>query len=1020
MPGADSTFKDLRFRSLSPEEASMGRNSPWLAVPVAMLLATLPFQLQAEGPNSVRPGASGARSYPAHKDKGQQAQLQAPAGGRPVKIDPAGETVLPNGRLITPRGTQVKVAPHPYGLALSPDGNTLVTANSGTAPFSLSIITGLDSPQPTVVQIPPGYKSPHADPESTYLGVAIAPDNRTLYASEGNNGRVGVWDLTTQQRLASLDLDGAFAGKNYTHSLTGDLKLSPDGRLLYVLDLAHFRLVIINVQSRERRIVSSLPVGRMPFALALSPDGRRAYVCNVGTYRYSLIPDYDPKNARDTGLDFPPFGVPSKEADEGTTVMNKKIAGLGDPNVPDSNSLWVVDVSDPTQPRVSAELKTGIAISEQSVGGSSPGAVVAAKTRLYVSNATQDSITLIDPLTNRLEKTVLLEPAESVRGLRGVLPFGMGLSPDESRLYVACSGINAVAVIDARKGKVLGYIPTAWFPARVEVSHDGTTLYVANAKGFGAGPNGGPNFNAGPEGTYIGDITNGVVSILRLPVPGAPNGEAPKVLKHGSGQGHGDGAPSPPRRIVQPNAKELQDGTSQVLKNNGFVPGLKASVTRLFFPGWASERIRHVVFIVKENRTFDQVFGDLTEVGGERVEADAGLAEFGEDATVRADATKQESKYSEKVEKGATNSPAEVVEHARVTPNHHALARRFGIGDNFYVDSDVSVDGHHWLVGNYPNELIESGWPAAYGGKFDFVADQDAPGRLAIGCSNPCPESYLEAGSLWEHLARHHVSFRNYGEGLEMAGDDEGSGLEPTGVREAVNIPMPQVLLENTSRSYPTFNTNISDQYRFQQFEHEFEIRYASGKDPLPQFLFIWLPNDHTSDPRPAEGYPYRASYVADNDLALGRIVELLSHSSFWKDTAIFVTEDDAQDGTDHVDAHRSLLLVISPYARRGVSHVHASMASILKTLDLLLGIPCLNQYDAAATDLASWFTGQPDFAPYQALPPDTRIFDPAKVVEPGLELHAQGRRASRPLDDPAAIRRRLREREPAAKHRTE
>ena len=251
-----------------------------------------------------------------------------------------------------------------------------------------------------------------------------------------------------------------------------------------------------------------------------------------------------------------------------------------------------------------------------------------------------------------------------------------------------------------------------------------------------------------------------------------------------------------------------------------------------------------------------------------------------------------------------------------------------------------------------------------------------------------------------------------------MAGDDEGPGLEPTGVRESVNIPMPQVLFENTSRSYPTFNTNISDQYRFQQFRSEFEIRYASGKEPLPQFMFIWLPDDHTAEPRPAEGYPYRASYVADNDLALGKIVELFSHSAFWKDTAIFVTEDDAQDGTDHVDAHRSLLLVISPYARRGVSHVHASMASILKTFDLILGIPYLNQYDAAATDLAAWFTNQPDLTPYEALPPDTRIFDPAKVVEPGVVLHAQGHKPSALLDDPSTIRIDLRERHPTAGER--
>jgi hypothetical protein len=221
-------------------------------------------------------------------------------------------------------------------------------------------------------------------------------------------------------------------------------------------------------------------------------------------------------------------------------------------------------------------------------------------------------------------------------------------------------------------------------------------------------------------------------------------------------------------------------------------------------------------------------------------------------------------------------------------------------------------------------------------------------------------------------------------------------------------MPMTEVLFENTSRDYATFNTNISDQYRFGQFEREFQIRYASGKEPLPQFTFIWLPNDHTADPRPADGYAYHASYVADNDLALGKLVQLFSHSPFWKDMAIFVTEDDAQSGVDHVDAHRSVLMVISPYARSGyVSHVHTSMASILKTFDLTFHLGFLNQFDAAATDLSDFFTTQPDFTPYDALPSDVRIFDPAKVREPGLDLKAHH---GAPLDDPDTIRREMRE----------
>jgi hypothetical protein len=504
----------------------------------------------------------------------------------------------------------------------------------------------------------------------------------------------------------------------------------------------------------------------------------------------------------------------------------------------------------------------------------------------------------------------------------------------------------------------LGFIPSGWFPARVAVSADGKTLFVANAKGFGAGPNGGRDFQLGPEGAYIGDITKGTVSIVTIP-----------------------------------KDYELRPLTLRVMRNNGFVPGFlaqgqapTAKHPRDFpvpLPGSPSSKIHHVVFIVKENRTFDEVLGDLEGADAER---DSTLARWGMDATV----------------KGEDQPP---LEHARVTPNEHALARRFAFSDNFYVDSDVSVDGHHWLVDNYPNELLEAAWPAAYGNKLDFLPDQDAPGRLEIGASSTLPETYLESGSLWENLARNRLTFRNYGEGMELPGNDEGTGEYPTGARQSVNVPMPKVLFDNTSRDFPTFNTNISDQYRFVQFKKEFD-EFVSGKKPLPQFIYIWLPNDHTADPRPEDGFPYRASYVADNDLALGKLVELFSHSPFWKDMAIFVTEDDAQDGQDHVDAHRSLLLTISPYAKPGASHVHTSMASILKTIDLILGMPFINQYDAAATDLSDMFTDTPDFMPYTALPSDTRVFDPAKVVEPGLEA-----KPGAPLDNPDLIRREMKNR---------
>ena len=883
-------------------------------------------------------------------------ELAAPAGDQPTYINSTGETVLPNGRLITPEGVQVTVMPHPYGLALSPGGNLLVTANTGTWPFSLSIINALASQVPEVRQIPSGYPPKHSEvePSSVYMGLAIANDNRTVYFSEGDTGKIDAYNLQNGQGSQVISFDGEFKGKTYRRSFTGALALSPDGELLYALDLAHFELV--GIDTRQGRLLWRVRVGRLPFAVAVSPDGGRVYVSNVGTYQYSVIPGFDSKRAGDTGLDFPPFGTGTAEAMRGTVIAGKGIPGLGDPNVSESNSVFILDAKG-SPPPVLARIRTGLAIGSQSVGGSSPGAVVAGRNRVYVSNSAQDSVSILDARKNRLVTTVRLEPAPAVGGLRGVLPFGLALSPDESRLYIACAGINAVAVFDTSHNAVLGYIPTGWFPARVAVSKDGGTLYVANAKGFGAGPNGGRDFQRGPEGDYIGDIMKGTVSII--PVP--------------------------------PDS-ELGNLTYKVVHNNGFAPAGAQKSRPADFPissgGATGSPLHHVVLIVKENRTFDEVFGDVQEIAGEPVNGDPALARWGLNAEVH-------------------DEGQATLEHVRVTPNHHALAGRFGLSDNYYVDSDVSFDGHHWLVDSYPNEWVETAWPPGYGDRSHLYYDNDAPGRLSLGGSSSLrPEDYLEAGSLWDHLARYNKTFRNYGEGLTGEIDE---GYEPTGLRLGINLPVPGPLYANTSRTYPMFNTSIPDQYRFEQFKKEFEERYITGREPLPQFIYIWLPNDHTAKPRPEDGYAYHASYVADNDLALGKLIDLFSHSKFWPEMAVFITEDDAQNGHDHVDAHRSLLLVVSPYSRRGVSHTHTSMLSIIKTVERILGLPPLNQYDAAATDLSDCFTNIPDVSPYVALPSDASIFDPSKARDPLYTLR-QGKPLppSEPLDDPARIRREM------------
>ena len=892
--------------------------------------------------------------------------LQAPAGIlKASNILSAGAgPVLPNGRMLTPRGRHVRVAAHPYGLALSPDGQTLVASCNGTEPFAVSIITGLkeaNGAPPSLQQIKAdrsryrGKKIADDDDDefrSVFMGVAIAPDNRTLYASSGNQGVVFVFDLREGRRRATIELNAG----GYANSFLGALALSRDGSRLYVLDQANYRLVVVD--PLRQAVLESLPTGRAPFSIALAPDEKRVFVTNAGVFRYSLVEGYDAKNPKGTGLSFPPYGFPSREAEVGVTAEGKVVPGLGDPNHPDAASVWSYAIGGDGRLKVAGRTKTGRLIGEtvggqRVVGASSPSGVVAGSRYIFVSNANNDSVTVIEAEKSQVVANIDLNifnevidrqrragasltaaQIQTLSRLRGQIPFGLALSPDERRLYVAEAGINAVAVIDTSSLRVIGHIPTAWFPSQVAVSGDGRTLYVASAKGYGSGPNGGPNFKLGPEGTSVAALQKGVVSIIDIPTD-----------------------------------RQLGAETWQVIRNNGFELPPARSIDASVVPadyGTPSRQIKYVVFITKENRTYDQLFGTLArDSAGRRLAGEPSLANYGERATIF----------------DADNRP--VLRDVNVIPNHLALARRFGFSDNFYLDSDVSADGHRWLVGVYPNAWVETSLAAAYGGHRDFRPTNQSPGRLTFtgSASSIHPEDYLESGSIWEHLHRAGLSFRNYGEGFELGGIEEEADFIPTGARLPVNYPIPQVLLENTARDFPTYNTNISDQFRWQQFRRDFETRFLSGREPMPRFMNIYLPIDHTAKERPQDGYPYRASFVADNDDALGKVVEFLSHTPYWKEMAIFVTEDDAQDGRDSVDAHRSLLLVISPYVKRGYAMAgHSSISGIMKTIFLLLGAQPLNQYDAAATDLRELFTPRPDFTPYDRLPVDPRLFDPARV----------------------------------------
>jgi hypothetical protein len=237
---------------------------------------------------------------------------------------------------------------------------------------------------------------------------------------------------------------------------------------------------------------------------------------------------------------------------------------------------------------------------------------------------------------------------------------------------------------------------------------------------------------------------------------------------------------------------------------------------------------------------------------------------------------------------------------------------------------------------------------------------------------------------MWDHLERNKIDFFNFGFSIMFEPSIYDKRFKYQGNHHYVNFPLPKPIWDRTSKQYPTYNTAIPDQFRIDQFKKEFNEKWINGQDTMPAFITVIIPNDHGAGERPDEGYPFRESYMVDNDLAVGRIVEYLSHTPYWKNMLIVITEDDAQNGVDHIDAHRSVLMLISPWVKRKyVSHVHNSFGSIFKTFWNILELPYLNQYDAGATDLADFFTEQPNYEPYNAVSADLRVFDPQKALDP-------------------------------------
>lgn len=541
---------------------------------------------------------------------------------------------------------------------------------------------------------------------------------------------------------------------------------------------------------------------------------------------------------------------------------------------------------------------------------------------LYVANANSDAISVIDTEKDNVVKTLVTKPMPDLPF--GSMPNALAVSPDGQTLYVANGGNNLLATLDLGSGKVTGLIPTGWYPGAVALSRDGNTIMVANTKGIGSRDS--ARVATRETGGFNSHDHTGSVSFIEKPdastleeytIRAASNMRLPKINQ----------------------AMHLEQVEEKIVP----VP------TR---PGEKSV-FKHVIYIIKENRTYDQVFGDLPQGNG-----DSTLCQFGR----------------------------------IVTPNHHALAERYVLLDNTYCNGILSADGHQWTNEGVVTDYIEK----SFGG---FVRSYPYDGDDAL--------AYASSGFIWDYVLRAGLTFRNYGEFVKAKIEPENAtwtdiyndflnNTNKVSIRSSTELHTLEPYLAPT---YVGFPGSVPDVYRAREFIKEFN-EYEKRGD-LPNFIIMLLPNDHTVGTR--EGYPTPRATVADNDLALGQIVEAVSKSQFWKETVIFVVQDDPQAGLDHVDGRRTVALCISPYTKRGeVISKHYNQNSILRTIELILGLPPMSQFDMAASSMEYCFTNEADFTPYTALPNQIPLDEMnAKLsMINGKQLYYAQKSMEMPLDD--------------------
>lgn len=726
------------------------------------------------------------------------------------------------------------------------------------------------------------------------LAMEVAPDGQhvVLLLNGWREQGVQVVDRFTGEVTQTLPQEAAFLG----------LTFSGDGRTLYASGgnqdvvyrydwqdgSATLRDSIVLARKRPNRSGT-----RYPAQIGVSPNDRFLYVAENLADSLAVVDLRTRRVIARYPTERYPYGV--AVSDDNTVYV----------------SAWGADVvtafsfADDGQPRS----MTKIEIARH------PSALLLNRdgSRLFVVSGSTDRVVVMDTRTTAVVAT-LHDPAPAGPA-EGSTPNAVALSPDGRRLFVAEADNNAVAVFElspntggyiAPQGadvpdRLVGRIPVEWYPTALQVRGD--SILVANGKGTGTAPN--PDF------------------------PQPPTPRAPGEPSYTMGQLSGTLSTLPLARARQ---EELAPLSARVARANGW----EGRADR----GPDYPPIEHVIYVIKENRTYDQVFGDIPSGDG-----DTALVFF----------------------------------PRSVTPNHHALAERFGLYDRFFVNAEASPDGHNWSMAAYTTDYLQKTVPSNYSGR-GRTYDWEGTNRGRVpGDDDDDDVNEPAMGYLWDLAEDAGISFRNYGEFVVPDNVDPDDDM-PAGYRG--NKPF---LAEHTSRTYPGYNLDIPDQRRADVWIDELQGFVESGR--MPAFQILRLPNDHTAGGR--AGAPTPQAYVADNDLALGRIVEALSNTPFWRNTVVFVLEDDAQAGPDHVDSHRSVLLVISPWSQRGVHHRWTNTTDVVATMTEILGLGSLSQFDFYGRPLRTVWADEPDPAPYEALTPEQSLDERNPEGGPDAEASA-------------------------------